>query len=323
MLVRVSLLVILSAVLAFGCKASPTSPSPPPEPPVNTNPPTPPPEPPPAAPPEPPPNPVPPHSDQSLIVVADIAQRFGPTENDPCRPEAELTARLVDGMPGTLTLAGDLAYEKGSARDFAQCFDPTYGRHKHRSLPAPGNHEYETPGAAGYYQYWGTTAGPGYYAVDRGAWRIYSINSQVRTQEQEVWLKDDLFEHRNRKCVAAFWHHPLFTSGQNGNNPQMGRIWDILYEGNADLVLAGHDHLYERFAPQTSLGQLDLAKGLRQFIVGTGGASLYNVVRNQPNSEVVIKAHGVARFLLRESSYSWEFIDIDRRTRDSGSADCH
>ncbi|HEX7779362.1 MAG TPA: metallophosphoesterase, partial [Vicinamibacterales bacterium] len=189
----------------------------------------------------------------------------------------EATARLLDGIDGTVFTAGDNAYPRGSAAEFANCYDPTWGRHKHRTRPTPGNHDYEgDPNALAYYDYFGENAGPrglGYYSYPVGSWRVYSLNSELigsAAGGQAQWLREELARFPT-PCAAAVWHKPLFTSGPNGPNPHMQETWRILYNANVDVVLNGHDHVYERFAPQDPDGRPDNARGIRQFTVGTGG----------------------------------------------------
>jgi acid phosphatase type 7 len=252
----------------------------------------------------------------------------------------EATARLLDGIGGTVFTLGDNAYPNGRAEDFSRCYDPAWGRHKARTRPAPGNHDYNSPGAQPYYDYYGTNAGPsgaGYYSYNLGAWHIIALNSDAGVATgggQEAWLRQDLAANADSKCTLAYWHHPLFSSGQNGNNPYMRATFRILYENNADLVLTGHDHTYERFAPQDADGRPDPTRGIRQFVVGTGGmVPLYQFTSSQPNSERKETSltrdpkdhatHGVLKLTLNADSYGYEFITVGRGTLDAGSGTCH
>ncbi len=259
---------------------------------------------------------------ETLIAVADIAA---------CDSQGdEATGRLVDTIPGTIIVAGDLAYESGSAREFADCYEPSWGRHRSRTRPAPGNHEYVAAGAKPYFDYFGINAGPsgrGYYSFDLGAWHIVSLNSNIDAtagSDQAAWLRADLATSGSM-CTLAYWHHPLFSSGLHGSDPKMLAIWQLLYDAGADVVISGHDHHYERFAPQTAAGVLDAARGLREFIVGTGGRSRYPPLFAQPNTERrADKADGVLRLTLRARDYSWEFLPtVPAAASDSGSATCH
>jgi hypothetical protein len=245
-----------------------------------------------------------------------------------CGGNAEATARQLDGIGGTVFTLGDNAYASGTAADFQNCYEPTWGRHKGRTRPAPGNHDYATASAAPYYAYFGFNAGPsglGYYSFPLGAWHIISLNSNVAADggsAQVAWLRADLAATTTTRCTLAYWHHPLFSSGPNGNNDTMREIYRILYNANADLVLVGHDHLYERFAPQDPDGRLDTARGLRQFVVGTGGVPLYDFQAIKPNSEIRLRTHGVIRLTLSSDRYDWDFLAISG-PGDNGSAACH
>jgi acid phosphatase type 7 len=239
-----------------------------------------------------------------IVAVGDIVQKGG---------KYEKTAKLVSELkPQTILLLGDTAYEKGTPEQFRDLYDPSWGVFKDISAPAPGNHEYKTPGASGYYEYFGESAGPdrrGYYSFDVGSWHIISLNSEVLNDAQLEWLEKDLTANV-QPCILAYWHQPLFSSGAGQGNYLLIRpLWDRLYEHGADLVLNGHEHVYERFAKQNSDEKPD-SHGIRQFTVGTGGASQYGfkkVVR--PNSEV--RAHdqyGVLMLWLKDDSYDAEFV---------------
>jgi acid phosphatase type 7 len=245
-----------------------------------------------------------------------------------CGGNAEATARQLDGIGGTVFTLGDNAYASGTTADFQNCYEPTWGRHKSRTRPTPGNHDYATAGASSYFEYFGFNAGPpglGYYSFPLGAWHIISLNSNVATDggsAQAAWLRADLAANANTKCTLAYWHHPLFSSGPNGNSEFMREIYRILYNANTDVVLAGHEHSYERFGPQDADGRLDTVRGMRQFVVGTGGVPLYDVQALKPNSEVRLKAHGVMRLTLSNDRYDWDFLATSG-PGDGGSALCH
>lgn len=251
------------------------------------------------------------------------------------RDEDEATARLLDDIQGTVFTIGDTAYPDGSPDQFRTCYDPTWGRHKLRTRPAVGNHEYHTPGASGYYTYFGLAASPldagclrdckGYYSYDLGEWHIIVLNSEIDMaagSEQEQWLRADL-EANPRACTLAYWHDPRFNSGRHGNVEKVTPLWDALYEHHADIVLNGHDHNYQRFGLQDPNGNAD-PKGIREFVVGTGGAGLYGFITNQPNTEARDSStYGVLKLTLHATSYTWEFIPIAGSTfTDSGTADC-
>jgi hypothetical protein len=243
----------------------------------------------------------------------------------------EATANLLDSIPdATVFTVGDNAYGRGAADEYRDCYGPSWGRHKARTRPTPGNHEYITPGASDYYTYFGAQAGDstkGYYSYDLGAWHVVALNSSAPMDTgspQEKWLRADLAENR-RSCTLAYWHEPRFSSGPHGNNANAQPIWAALYEAGADVVIGGHDHTYERFAPQTPAGAADSVRGIREFVVGTGGASHYGLGTRQPNSEIFDSAtFGVLKLTLAASSYTWEFVPVPGGTfRDAGHGQCH
>jgi hypothetical protein len=250
------------------------------------------------------------------------------------RDEDEETAKLLDNIAGTVFTLGDNAYPDGTALQFSDCYDPTWGRHKARTRPAPGNHDYHTPGASGYFNYFGAAAGEvdkGYYSYDAGDWHIIVLNSECaevggceRDSPQGQWLQADLAANPSA-CTLAYWHHPRFSSSSvHGSNARYQDFWQLLYDAGADVVLNGHDHTYERFAPQDPTGIADPGRGMREFVVGTGGAGLYAFGTPEPNSEVrEDNTHGVLKLTLYPTSYDWEFIPIAGQTfTDSGSAAC-
>jgi acid phosphatase type 7 len=268
----------------------------------------------------PPPPPPPPVAGQHVLVGAgDIAV---------CGSVATAqTAALLDRIDGTVFTAGDNAYFQGSAANYRDCYDPTWGRHKHRTRPAPGNHEYETAGGAAYFDYFGPSAGPpglGYYSFEAGPWHVVSLNSNVAANQssaQYQWLANDLLT-RNARCVAAIWHHPMFSSGPNGPSPWMRDIWQLLQQARAEIVITGHDHVYERFVP-LDVNRRPTPDGLRQFTVGTGGAELYSFVNVSADSEVRIGAFGVLKLTLTGDGYRWEYLGTNGNVLDSGTGTCH
>jgi acid phosphatase type 7 len=250
-----------------------------------------------------------------------------------CRMSA--TSNLLVAMKPSAVLAlGDAQYENGSLTNFQKSYDLSWGRLKAITRPALGNHEYTSAGAAGYFSYFGAAAGDpkkGYYSYDVGAWHIIAINSNCSQvggcgvgSAQETWLKADLAAHPTA-CTLAYWHHPRYSSGQHGNNPSMTDIWQALYNANAEIVLSGHDHDYERFAPQDAKGVKDIARGIRQFVSGTGGKNHYAIGATIANSEVHNDAtYGVLKLTLNANSYSWQFVPEAGQTfTDSGTNNCH
>jgi calcineurin-like phosphoesterase family protein len=283
-----------------------------------------------------------------LVGAGDIAECYEPqppfTVTPPRQTPAEATAKLLDGIEGTVIAVGDNAYEAGSPYDYWTCYDPTWGRHASRTRPAVGNHEYITPGALGYYLYYGAVSAPplGYYSYDLGTWHVVVLNSMSQwtlcpqpqpslataracagDRAQQIWLKADLAAHPNN-CTVAYFHHPRFSSGMHGSQYEVLQLWDILYRYGVDVVISGHDHLYERFAPQNPDG-VAVADGIRQFTVGTGGASLYSLGAAAPNSEVLDNhTFGVLKLDLDQGSYRWSFVPVAGSSfRDAGSGECH
>ena len=245
------------------------------------------------------------------------------------------TAALLDDIEGTIFTAGDNGYDDGSLEEFMECFQPNWGRHKARIRPAPGNHEYYAdPPGSGYFTYFGAAAGPpgkGWYSYDLGAWHIIVLNTNRECEEiscaagdeQERWLRADLEAHPNL-CTLAIYHHPRFSSGDHGNNDFVQDFWTTLYDHHVDVVLNGHDHSYERFAPQDARGDAD-PTGVREFVVGTGGVGHYDMHVPEPNSEVMQNSeNGVLKLTLHASSYDWEFITAaGGKFHDSGTGACH
>ncbi len=244
------------------------------------------------------------------------------------------TAGLIDTIPGTVALLGDGVYPTGSWLSFQDCYEPTWGRHKARTRPVAGNHEYKEPDAAGYYDYFGAAAGDrdkGYYSYDLGAWHVVVLNSNcefvacVAGSPQEQWLRADLASNP-RLCTLAMWHHPLFTSGLNHKpTPETLPLFQALYDFGVEAVLGGHNHQYERFAPQDPAGMLDVTSGIRQFVAGMGGSNHYAFTRVAANSEIRNNdTFGVLKLTLRPARYDWEFVPVPGKTfTDIGSTACH
>jgi hypothetical protein len=264
--------------------------------------------------------PGPPAVDAVLVGAGDIAECGG--------RGAQLTAALLDGLDGTVFTAGDNAYMSGTPDEFRNCYAPTWGRHLARTRPSPGNHDYGYNEGAGYFGFFGGAAAPeapGFYSFELGAWHVVSLNTNIPVgsgSAQVSWLRRDLASSQAR-CALAIFHEPLFSSSENGGTSRSRELWRALYDGHVDVVVNGHDHVYERFAPQDPDGRYDAARGIRQFTVGTGGGRLYGFPRVERNSEVRGSAWGVARFTLRERDYSWEFLPVPGESfRDTGTDDC-
>lgn len=261
-----------------------------------------------------------------IAAAGDIACEppYTPTPTT-CRHAA--TARMIgDGVDAVLPL-GDTQYETGNAAHYLESYDPTWGRFLDRTLPVVGNHEYRTPGATGYYEYFGDAAhGPdGYYARNLGRWRLYVLNTfcpAVDCQAELDWLRQDLRAHPARRCSLAAMHHPGFSSGEHGDSIAAARFWPVLDRHQVDVVLAGHDHDYERFAPMTATGEIS-AVGIRSFVVGTGGKDLRPFPQIHRGSRLRSNTSpGVLFMSLRPGTYVWRFRGIDGELIDIGDARC-
>ena len=279
--------------------------------------------------------------DALLIGAGDIADCGSQLQH------AKDTAAIIDKFPkATVFTAGDDAYENGTERNFKECYGASWGRFKERTRPSPGNHDYgiyppvHRNNARPYFSYFGANAGPGnlgYYSYDLGGWHIVSLNSMAdqtgaspKMADQVAWLKEDL-DHTRKSCILAYWHHPLFSSGdahgdQAGDSGRFtGPLWDVLLDHKADVIVNGHDHHYEYFRPQDSKGRAD-AQGIRQFIVGTGGGEERGIGTVKPNSEVrLAHTYGVLLMTLHPNSYEWHFINANGTVEDGspGSVECH
>ncbi len=248
----------------------------------------------------------------TLVAAGDVAS---------CRSSAdEATAALVAKIPGTVAVLGDIAYERGTTEELARCYGPGWGRFRKRTRPALGNHDYGTGSAAPAIAYFGLPE-RGYYSYELGAWHVVALNSNCWAvggcgagSPQERWLRADLAAYPAR-CTLAYWHHPRFSSGLHGGTESVAALWNALAEAGADVVLAGHDHHYERFAP---------IDGIRSFVVGTGGRSRYPVFRRAEGSEVVdFRTYGVLKLTLRADAYGWRFLPAAGGTfTDAGSSRC-
>jgi hypothetical protein len=258
-----------------------------------------------------------PAGDIILVGAGDISS----CEND----NDELTARLLDEIPGIVFTTGDNVYPTGTYDRFLDCYGPTWGRHKDRTKPVPGDHDYANSDGSGYFDYFSEI--DLYYAYDLGSWRIYALNTLMDVSprsEQVTWLRDDLAAHP-RQCVLAYWHSPRWSSGkQHGSEEIAQTLWQMFYAAGAELVLNGDEHHYERFAEMDAEGKVS-APGLREFVVGTGGRSLYGFGNIHPASQVRNEStYGVLKLTLHVDSYEWEFVPAEGYSfTDSGITDCH
>ncbi|HEX5838570.1 MAG TPA: DNRLRE domain-containing protein [Anaerolineales bacterium] len=252
-----------------------------------------------------------------LVGAGDIASCDN--END------EMTAQLLDAIPGTVFTTGDNVYDDGTPEEFMECYDPGWGRHKDRTKPVPGDHDYEYEDGSGYHEYFNDI--PPYYAYDLGSWRIYALNTEEDLSvdsEQVAWLQEDLAANP-RQCVLAYWHEPRWSSGvEHGSYAEHQELWEILYEAGAELVIHGDEHNYERFAEMDADGSPSFP-GMRAFVVGTGGRSLYGFGTPLPASEVRESfSYGVLKLILYPDRYEWEFVPAAGYTfTDRGSTMCH
>lgn len=260
--------------------------------------------------------------------IADCGDRPA-TDSGAARTAAVIAGRLAQEPDAHVLTLGDNSYPAGRLTEFEACYGPTWGRFKARTLPTPGNHEHQTPGAAGYYAYFGELAGEGgrgYYSRRIGSWHLIALNSALSgedLQAQLAWLKSELSVHRAR-CTLAYWHHPLYSSGRHGSQASMREAWQLLVDAGAELVLSAHDHHYERFAPQDARGRRDEQRGLRQFVVGTGGAPLRSLRLFRSHSESHDSSTlGVLRLVLKDAGYEWEFLPAQGGGfSDRGAAAC-
>jgi len=268
----------------------------------------------------------------SVYAAGDIAEckSARPEQSNAAKTAAIVRAGLAADEDGIVLALGDTTYPIGLLDEFTGCYEPTWGQFKSRTRPIPGNHEYYTPHAAGYYTYFGAAAGParqGYYSFMHGGWHVIALNSYLKPAQhsaQMAWLKEEL-KRSTAKCTLAYWHHPLYSSGGHGSDKRMQDAWAILHAAGAELVLSSHDHNYERFAPQDAEGQQDDARGMRQFVVGTGGAKLTPMRFRRFNSEASDNStYGVLKLLLKEAGYEWEFLPVEKDGfTDRGATLCH
>lgn len=257
-----------------------------------------------------------------LAAVGDISPRRMGRQ----RQTADLA---LSWKPTAALVLGDQQYPDGKLADFRKYYDPAWGRLKSKTWPVPGNHEYKQPDARGYFSYFGKRAKPqgrSYYSFNLSGWHLVALNSEIShgaKSAQLRWLRADLKKNKKR-CVLAYWHKPRFSSGaKHGSNKDMDPFWDALYAERADVVLNGHEHNYERFARQASSSRRTNG-GIRQFVVGTGGAAQYPFGKRVKNSQVRLsKYYGVLQLTLTPTRYKWKFVSIDKKTRDSGSNGCH
>lgn len=251
--------------------------------------------------------------------------------------EDEDTAKILDALnPDVVFTVGDNAYDSGSASDYTKYYEPTWGRHKAKTRPSPGNHDYRTSNASGYFAYFGAAAGDpakGYYSYEAGAWHVVVLNTSGdgvcakvacgAGSAQERWLRADLAAS-TKQCTVAYWHHPRFSRGQHGDNAGVGALWQALYDDGAELILQGHDHNYQRWKLLDPSGGVDTAKGIRSFVVGTGGKNAYTLGTHRNLEASQTGTPGVLKLTLRAGNYDWQFVSVAGKTyTDAGSGNCH
>lgn len=276
--------------------------------------------------------------DITVVAVGDISCNQLMVTNTACQQEA--TARLTEKLnPELVLVLGDLQYDIATNDNLMNFYDKSWGRVKNITKPAAGNHEYAEVGAKGYYDYFngvGQFSGAagdrdkGYYSYEKNGWKFYVLNSNCgeaggcgEESLQGRWLEQELINNSS-PCQIAYFHHPLFSSGLHGPVSMVLPLWQKLYNHQVDMIINGHDHLYERFTPQDPNGNIDQETGIREFVVGTGGRNLYQIVNTLPNSEKRISdTFGVLQLNLKENDYNWQFISIDNQVLDQGSAVCH
>jgi len=274
-----------------------------------------------------------------LVAAGDIAcnpanEKFKDLEGDETGCRQKATSDLVlSRHPDAVMPLGDSQYQRGTYNGFQLSYGLTWGRFLGITHPVVGNHEYLTPGATGYFRYFGTLAGDptqGYYSYELGSWHVVVLNSQCEFvggcgagSAQEKWLRSDLASHKSQ-CTLAAWHEPRWSSGEHHSNPALDAFWRDLHFAGAEVVLSGHDHDYERFQALDADGRADAAQGMRQFVVGTGGVGLRPFDVIAAGSEIRRNgAFGVLSLTLRTNSYSWRFDSLNSSLSDSGSGACH
>ncbi len=267
-----------------------------------------------------------------VVAVGDIACRPGAVVTaTTCQQAAtySLAARL---KPNHVLVLGDIQYDGGALADFQASYGLTWGKLKSKTFPVPGNHEYVTLGAAGYYDYFGSAAGSrthGWHSATYGGWRVIGLNSNCASiggcqtgSPQEKWLRSNLYNNRSKKCTLALWHHPRFSSGPHGDNTEMADLWQTLQDYDAEFVLAGHDHAYERFLPMNSDGTSGGSDAMPSWVVGGGGKSIYPIAHSRPSSTGYSLSFGVLKLDLYSKGYKWRYYRTSGGSTDSGTAYC-
>lgn len=266
-----------------------------------------------------------------VAAVGDIACPPGAAVTATACRHADVARSIVALRPKAVLLLGDIQYDRGEPSGYQGSFGPSFAKLKRLWHPVPGNHDYGTSGASGYFGFFAAAAhasSSGYYSYNLGSWHVVALNSNCgevacgNGSAQLHWLKQDLARNK-RSCVAAYWHHPRFSTGSHGDQAFVSPLWRELRRAGAELALSGHDHNYERFAPQDENGVARPRGGVRQFVVGTGGKNFYPAAGGGNSERVVADHFGSLALSLRPSGYAWSFVDVDGATRDHGHAACH
>ncbi len=271
------------------------------------------------------------HADTAQLAADSAPVLVGAGDVADCRTDgAYFTALLLDSIRGTVFVAGDVGYAtKKNPNPLVTCYEATWGRHRARTRPAPGNHDYSDGGPNRYFDYFGDRAGPrpdGYYSYDLGSWHVLALNTAIAIDSgsaQDRWIRQDLDAHLGR-CTVAYMHHPRFSSGPHTEQGRIAHLWRVFGRYGVSVAIAGHDHIYERFAPLDAEGHPDSVNGTRQFVAGTGGAERYSFRDIVPGSEAHSgDAYGLLKLTLLPGRYQWEFIPVERDGfRDRGESAC-
>lgn len=266
-------------------------------------------------------SPTPTYAEAVILAAGDIATCSGSADEE--------TAKIIEKIGGEVLALGDNVYPSGTAENYKDCYDPTWGKFKDRTHPALGNHDYVKGNANAYFDYFGERAGvrgKGYYSFNYGGWHIVILNSnpiRALLDEQIDWLRADLAANPVA-CVLAVAHHPRFSTGAYGMTTYSQGFFKILYDAGADILLSGDAHHYERFAPADTRGNPAPGRGVRQFVVGTGGAYTTPLGAAWRITETRYVGHGVLKLSLRDGSYAWEYLTVPGKSTftDTGAASC-
>lgn len=267
-----------------------------------------------------------------LVGAGDIAR----CEADGDEATAALLDEVIAAHPRAIVFTtGDQVYPEATRDTYESCYDPSWGRHRDRTRPAVGNHDFGEPNGGGHHRYWGDAGGPFdlyYYEYTTGDWHVIVLNSEChrvgcaledRDGEQAEWLRETL-QSSSARCTIAVWHNPRWSSGRYEDGSDYQAFWELLYDGGAEIVLNGHEHFYERFAPLNPAGEVDTERGIQQFTIGTGGGELREPEDVQPHSELQATTYGVLQLRLFADRYEWEFLAAgDADVTDTGSRSCH